>query len=188
MKITVELQPNSWETALRAARNTVWKGATFKEPSDKFKDELCRSEHSPLRCVRYYIHIEGLPFWQSPHWTRHKTGVEWFQSTLRDDRQKEKYDRDSAPQGMLINLDCECNAAELIFMARRRLCGMSHAETRKTMRMILSEVAKKDPIIVKYCVPNCVYRGHCPEAGGGCGYSRTTTFANAVEDYRKTGV
>lgn len=43
--IEIELVPGSWERALRAARNTVWKNATYKEPSDKFKRELCRSEH-----------------------------------------------------------------------------------------------------------------------------------------------
>ena len=29
--IEIELVPGSWERALRAARNTVWKNATYKE-------------------------------------------------------------------------------------------------------------------------------------------------------------
>lgn len=179
MNIEVELVPGSWERALRAARNTVWKSATFATPSDKFKAELCMSEHSPLRLVEYYVHIEGIKYWQTAHWTRHKLGVEWFQSSMRDDRQQGKYEgsRDDAPQGLLVNLDCQVNASELIYMARRRLCGMAHAETRLTMHMILSKISEIDPIVANHCIPNCIYRGFCPEAHG-CGYNKTDAFKN----------
>lgn len=185
VKVTAEIVPGSWERALRAARNTVWKGHDDKHPSVLFKKSMCRSEHSPLRLVEYYIHIEGIPYWTTPHFTRHKLGVEWFQSTLRDDRTT-KYtgSRDEAPQGMPVNLDCQVNAAELIFMARRRLCRMSHYVTRAVMRMIVDEIRRIDPVVAEYMVPNCVYRGFCPETNG-CGYTKTAEFYDLCRYYRE---
>lgn len=182
-KVVAELIPGSWERALRAARNTVWKKATHTEPSDKFKKELCMSEHSPLRLVEYYIHIPKIKYWMTPHFTRHKIGVEWFQSSLRDDRVPTgHYDRDTSPQGNFVSLDCQMNAAELIFMARRRLCRMAHVETRAMMYKILDAVKEVDPIVVDFCVPNCVYRGVCPEAFS-CGYTDTDGYATTKNDY-----
>lgn len=183
-EIEVEIVPGSWERALRAARNTVWKGATYKEPSDRFKRELCMSEHSPLRLVEYYIHIPQIPYWMTAHFTRHKIGVEWFQSTLRDDRVKHEVSRDMLPQGKLVMLDGQANAAELIFMARRRLCRMAHPLTRKMMNMIRTAIKDIDPIVAEFMVPNCVYRAFCPEANG-CGYDLTPEFNDLCHFYRE---
>ena len=166
--VEIELVPGSWERALRAARNTVWKNATYKEPSDKFKRELCRSEHSPLRLVEYYIHIKEIPYWMTAHFTRHKLGVEWFQSTLRDDRTN----------------NYSCGRDELIFMARRRLCHMAHIETRGVMNSIKEAVKKIDPIVAEFMVPNCIYRGFCPECNG-CGFSYTPLFNDLCYLYRE---
>ena len=183
--VEIELVPGSLERALRAARNTVWKNATYKEPSDKFKRELCRSEHSPLRLVEYYIHIKEIPYWMTAHFTRHKLGVEWFQSTLRDDRTNNySCGRDELPQGIKVMLDCQINAAELIFMARRRLCHMAHVETRGVMNSIKEAVKKIDPIVAEFMVPNCIYRRFCPESNG-CGFSNTPIFNNLCNFYRK---
>lgn len=182
-EIVAELVPGSWERALRMCRNTVWKDATFKEPSDAFKEELCKSEHGPLALVEYYIHQPNIKYWMTAHFTRHKMGVTWGQGSSRDDRHKMDVPRDELPQGMNVPLDCQINGLELIYMARRRLCHMAHAETIKRMMAILEAVKKVDPIIVKYCVPNCIYRGHCPEKYG-CGYAQTEKFKRDIEAYR----
>lgn len=162
-EITAELVPGSWERALRMCRNTVWKDVTYKEPSDQFKHDLCKAEHGPLALVEYYIHQPEIKYWMTAHFTRHKFGVTWGQGSSRDDRHNNPVPRDELPQGTLVPLDCQINALELIYMSRRRLCGQASAETRKRMAEILEAVAKVDPIVVKYCVPNCFYRGHCPE-------------------------
>ena len=119
------------------------------------------------------------------HFTRHKLGVEWFQSTLRDDRTNNySCGRDELPQGMKVMLDCQINAAELIFMARRRLCHMAHVETRGVMNSIKEAVKKIDPIVAEFMVPNCIYRGFCPESNG-CGFSNTPIFNDLCNFYRE---
>lgn len=182
MDITAEIVPGSWERALNMCRNTVWKNGVNSEPSDKFKHELCMSEHGPLTLVEYYIHIPSIKYWTAAHFTRHKIGVTWGQGSSRDDRHDTGVPRDELPQGNPVPLDCQINAQELIFMSRRRLCGMAHPETRAVMREILDAVGKVDPVVVRYCVPNCVYRGHCPEAHG-CGYDKSSAFSEKVSEY-----
>jgi hypothetical protein len=180
--ITAELVPGSWERALRMCRNTMWKGSTDKEPSDAFKHALCRAEHGPLALVEYYIHQPDIKYWMTAHFTRHKFGVTWGQGSSRDDRHDNPLPRDEMPQGTSVPLDCQVNALELIYMARRRLCGMAHPETRKRMQEILDAVAKVDPIVVQYCVPNCIYRGRCPESKP-CGYVVSDGAADRAKEY-----
>jgi hypothetical protein len=55
------------------------------------------------------------------------------------------------------------NAQELMFMARRRLCGMADKDTQKIMRMIVKEVLKTNPEFKEVLVPNCEYLHSCPE-------------------------
>ena len=183
-KVTAELVPGSWERALRMCRNTMWKNATYKEPSEQFKIDLCKAEHGPLALVEYYIHIPEIKYWMTAHFTRHKFGVTWGQGSSRDDRHDNPLPRDEMPQGSLVPLDCQVNALELIYMARRRLCRMAHAETRKMMRDILDAVEKVDPVVVRFCVPNCIYRGHCPEKKP-CGFFDVARAAGFMGRYGK---
>ena len=180
--ITAEIVPGSWERALRMCRNTKWKEATYKEPSDQFKHDLCKAEHGPLADVEYYIHIPEIKYWMTAHFTRHKFGVTWAQGSSRDDRHDNPLPRDEMPQGALVPLDCQINALELIYMSRRRLCCMAHVETRMMMRKILDAVAKVDPIVVKYCVPNCIYRGRCPEKST-CGFLMSDQADDMMNEY-----
>lgn len=182
-EIVAELVPGSWERALRMCRNTMWKSATSKEPSDQFKHDLCRTEHGPLALVEYYIHQPKIKYWMTAHFTRHKFGVTWGQGSSRDDRHDNPVPRDQMPQGTYVPLDCQINALELIYMSRRRLCCMAAAETRARMREILKAIEKVDPIVVQYCVPNCIYRGRCPEAKP-CGYSISD---KAGDEYMRYG-
>ena len=181
-EITAELVPGSWERALRMCRNTAWKDGTVDKVSDKFKHVLCRAEHGPLALVEYYIHQPKVKYWMTAHFTRHKFGVTWGQGSSRDDRHDNPMPRDEMPQGTLVPLDCQVNALELIYMARRRLCGMAASETRQRMRAILDAVAKVDPIVVQYCVPNCIYRGRCPEAKP-CGFVTSEKAADIDMQY-----
>ena len=183
-KIVAEIVPGSWERALRMCRNTIWKEGIKGEPSDKFKHALCKAEHGPLALVEYYIHQPKIKYWMTAHFTRHKFGVTWGQGSSRDDRHDNVVPRDAMPQGAYVPLDCQINALELIYMARRRLCGMAAAETRQRMRDILDAVAKVDPIVVQYCVPNCIYRGRCPEPKP-CGFFGSKIEIQNATDYDK---
>lgn len=155
-----------WEQALATARATVWKDRTGKEPSDRFKEEMCQSEHSPLRSVRFYVQIKGIPYWVAMHFVRHHIGFEPFVSTQRDDRIDTTIPRDQKRQGEKVNLSFELNAQAFINISKARICHMASKETRSVWWRVIFALKKVDTILAKYCVPHCVYRGLCPEPVG----------------------
>lgn len=166
VKITVE-RLTSWELAAECARVTIWKNALGKEPSDNFKRMLVKSEHSPLRTLLYKVRMENIPSFVSVHFVRHKCGVEHFVSSNRPDRNggNENIGRWSPVNHVMV-----VNAQELLFMARRRLCSQASRETRWTMKLIIRELKKIDPILANFMMPMCAYRGgFCPEPKG-CGH------------------
>ena len=93
---------------------------------------------------------------------RHKSGVEHFVQSQRNDRQ-DKFDRYAEPQGHEVSHIMIVNAQELMFMARKRLCGMASKNAQKIMRMIRDEVLKTNPEFEDVLVPNCEYLHSCPE-------------------------
>jgi len=60
----------SWTDVLNAARFTQRKKLLDKEPSDKFKKQMVRAEHSPLRCLVFTIDFYDIPYFVSMHQTR----------------------------------------------------------------------------------------------------------------------
>jgi hypothetical protein len=55
------------------------------------------------------------------------------------------------------------NAQALINMARKRLCNKSHIATIEVMKEIKKQVNYRDPELADRLVPDCIYRGSCPE-------------------------
>jgi hypothetical protein len=47
----------------------------------------------------------------------------------------------------------------------------------------VDEIAKVEPEVASACVPECVYRGFCPEFKC-CGFVNTPAFEEAVKKYR----
>ena len=60
------------------------------------------------------------------------------------------------------------------------------AESRKEIQRLLKEIAGKEPEVAECCVPECVYRGFCPEFKS-CGYCGSPAWQAAVEKYRRVG-
>ena len=123
-------------------------------------EEIYRCEHSPIRTKLFWIEMIDIPTFISVHLVRHKIGVEHFVKTNRDDLGGDGEATRNTPvnHGMLIN------AQALINMARKRLCGKSHEETRKIMRLIKDAVGAIDEDLPNYMVRECEYRnGICPE-------------------------
>ena len=170
----------NWINALNAARNTMNRGYLKKEPSSEWKRKILLAEHSPIRLVKLsYKWV--LKSWISVHFTRHKIGIEHFVSTQRDDRTD--IDRNKSPQDTHVLHFFEANAQAIINISRKRLCNQAHLETRIKWIEFLETVAIEEPELYSVCVPECVYRGFCPEIKK-CGYSETPLFVNRLKLYR----
>jgi len=123
-------------------------------------EKLYKAEHSPIRCDMYKVELRRVPTFVSVHFVRHKIGVEHFVAGNREDRGGDGEATRMTPilHGMLIN------AQALIGMARKRLCMKTHATTRDWMWGIYLGVNTINPLLAKYLVPECEYRGgFCPE-------------------------
>jgi hypothetical protein len=48
---------------------------------------------------------------------------------------------------------------------------------------VLDEIKRSEPELFSVCVPDCVYRGFCPEFKC-CGYAKTDAYQAALAAYR----
>ena len=153
----------SWATVRDMARNTVNKDGLGEgaEVSQRFRRAMLIAEHSPIRTLRFNF-LLTIKSWISVHFVRHKIGVEHFVTTQRDDRTG--VSRDDKPQAALVNHCMDANAQALIAISRKRLClGGPHRETRAEWLAVKDAVATIDPDVADAMVPECIYRGFCPE-------------------------
>lgn len=120
---------------------------------------------------------------------RHHNGCEKFIHSQRGDRRKILDDygitsRDELPQGSLNDMDMSANAQALINISRKRLCNCASKETREAWIQVKEAVAEIDPVMASKMVPECIYRGFCPEFIEPCGYSKTDKYKEELEKYR----
>ena len=180
MKIEVS---GSWRKVADGCRTTVGMGKGTKEPTNRWKKRLLLAEHSPIRKLWYNWIWEDLKYWVSVHFVRHKHGVEHMVKTQRTDRNN-GLDRNKLPQDAPVNHEVDANAQALITMSRKRLCHEASVETQQAMRKVRKAIKKVDPILASVMVPECIYRGFCPEGVDGC-ISDSPKFAKMLEDYRE---
>ena len=164
MQVAQMKMSGMWREVADAARTTVGKEAGEGEPSSAWKRKILLAEHSPIRLIKFSWEWRDLPSWVSVHFVRHKFGIEHFVSTQRTDRTG--IDRNNLPQGSLVRHRCEANAQAIINISRKRLCNMASPETRTAWKLVLEEIDKICPELVSCCVPECAYRGFCPEMKG----------------------
>lgn len=158
---------DSWTRIKNHCRTTVNKEFTDNAPSREFKKKLLISEHSPIRLLEVDWSWKGIPYWVSVHFARHR--FEKFIGTQRDDRVKDGISRAEKPQGEKVNFDGYANAQNLIDAWRKRLCFQASHETRKLAEDLKIELKYKEKELSDVLVPNCIYRGGCPEFED-CGY------------------
>lgn len=170
-----------WPKVKRAARTTISKEGEGAYPSDSWKKTILLAEHSPIRKIRFAWKWINLKSWVSVHFVRHKYGIEHWVTTQRSDRTG--VNRDASRQDAKVSHECEANAQALIFISRRRLCSQASAETRAAWKEVKAEVEKVDPILASVMVPECIYRGFCPEFKS-CGYVDTDAYREALAAYR----
>lgn len=182
MKIEV-VGKSSWIDVANAARFTQRFSPIDHEPSDKFKERIIRAEHSPLRELRFEVCMYDIPYWVMGHFVRH-VHAQPYVSTSRPDITKSGVNRDDMKQGEPVNLILSLNAQELINISKVRRCNKASKETRFIWNEVIGKLSDIEPILAKYCVPSCVYRGFCPEIKS-CGWTDTSSFKQKRESYTK---
>ena len=179
--IQVEILRNptkaDWERCKELALNTMGKKYAGKEVTDEWKRQILKAQHSPIRTLMFTIRLT-IPYFASVHLVRHKIGIEHYVQSQRNDRQT-MYDRELAPQNAMVSHIIEVNAEQLMFMARRRLCGQADTTTRFVMSLICVEVCKTNPEFSDFLKPMCHYRHECPEFTS-CGYWEKITKQNMM--------
>ena len=190
-EVTRLTQVTPWKRVLNAARRTIGKESLDREPSDSWKAKILLAEHSPIRLLEYEWTWKNIMQWVTTHLVRHHEGCEKFVHSQRGDRRAilEEYNvdsRDKLPQGALNDMDMTANAQALINISRKRLCSCASADTREAWKQVKEAIAKVDPVLADKMVPECIYRGFCPEFLNPCGYSKTPQYQEALKKYRNT--
>ena len=207
VKVTrMECPKADWIRVVNAARRTWGKAPINHEPSDKFKKKILLAEHSPIRLLEYDFTIENLRQWVTVHLVRHHEGCEKFVHTQREDINQEiekmtkmmmdlLYEvemlregwkpRDYMFQGEGNDMDMTCNAQAFINISRKRLCiGCASKETRQAWELVIKFLSEVDPVLASKCVPECIYRGFCPEFERCCGYCNSKQYQERLKEYR----
>jgi len=182
-KVTVTLV-TSWLRVVNAARRTIGKPPATEEPSSMWRKRMLLAEHSPIRLLEFDVILDNIKQWVTVHFVRHKQGVEDFIHSQRPERRAEIQDRDKVPQGSLNDMQMSLNAQALINISRKRLCNCASKETREAWLQVKKTIAEQDPDMANAMVPECVYRGFCPEMHS-CGYAKTAYYLEALKAYRK---
>lgn len=183
--IKTDSYEDNWSKVKEAARTTISKDGSGKYPDASWKKRILLAEHSPIRRIRYSWKWVDIKSWVSVHFVRHKIGIEHWVSTQRTDRTG--INRDSKPQDSPVTHACEADAQALINISRKRLCSQAAKETREAWIEVKDAIAKDDPVLASVMVPECIYRGFCPEFNS-CGYCNTEDFKIKLEEYRSKNV
>ena len=201
MKVNV-IQETPWSRALNAARRTIGKPPLNKEPSDNWRKMVIMAEHSPIKLVEYLISFKDLRQWVGVHLLRHEHTLPFIHSQRVDRREDidsltekvmsiieedvksdESFNkRDYLFQGEPNDQDFVVNAQTLINISRKRLCHCASKETREAWIAVKEAIKEFDPIMASFMVPNCIYRGRCPEMNT-CGYYKTDKFKKELDEY-----
>lgn len=160
MKVEIVDYTDNWQAVKNAAMNTIGI-ENGKYPDSAWKWKMLQAEHSPIRLLELTIRMVDIPYWVSVHLTRHKIGIEHFVSTQRTDRTG--INRAKLPQNSPVCHTIRVNAQALITISRKRLCRQASPETRSAWRQVIAVVREVEPELAALCVPECVYRGFCPE-------------------------
>ena len=181
VKVSVRVFAGTYRDVADSARTTINMDKGTKEVTDEYMHRMYKAEHSCIRLRQFEIIIENIPYWTAMHLVRHNQGVEKFVSTQRTDRTG--VDRNELPQDAPVKLQMNCNAQAMINISRKRLCNCASKETKMIWLMVLAELRKIDKPLWDCCVPECIYRGHCPEYKG-CGFDKTTQYEIELSIYR----
>ena len=130
---------------------------TINPPTGKWKRQILRARHSPIRELKFIFFIEDVPSYVATHLARHIHAQPYIKSQ-RNDRQSD-YDRNSARQDAPVNMMYSVNAEELMTIANKRLCNLADQTTRKVVREMCICASTNVPEIGEFLVPMCEHQG-----------------------------
>lgn len=179
LRVEVRHYEDMWQTIKNATMTTIGKDKG-KYPDSKWKKDILRAEHSPIRLGYFIIKIYNAPQFVHGHLVRHHVGVTPFISTLRSDRN----DYDEVPnRNTLQDGEYYFDFQSIINISRKRLCNCASYETRYVWKKVLEAIKEYEPELYSVCRRECIYRGYCPEMFS-CPYSGTEEFKKELEEYR----
>lgn len=181
MKAILKSIKGTWREVADSARTTINMQEGTKEPSHKWKRNILLAEHSPIRKIHISWKWTDLLSWVSVHFVRHKFGVEHWVRSQRTDRTG--VNRNDLKQSELIEHECEADIQAMINISRKRLCSQASKETREAWKEVLNSIKDREPELYSVCVPECIYRGFCPEMKS-CGYHKTAEYRRRLANYR----
>lgn len=175
-------QKGTWREVADSARTTVGLEKGSLGVSDNWKKKILLAEHSPIRQITYKWKWKNLPYWVSVHFVRHWLGILHWVKTSRTDRTG--IDRSKLLQDNPVDHECEANIQAMINISRKRLCNKASKETKEAWKLVIQKLEKVDSIVASICVPECIYRGFCPEING-CNWIDTEEAQSKLQEYRK---
>ena len=183
MKLEYIKSTDNWREVANHARTTISMDKGKGEPSDSWKTKMLYAEHSPIRDLWIKWKWVDMKYWVSNHFVRHHIGFQAFVSSQRSDREHNNiYNRDKRPQDALVNVECVANTQSMINISRKRLCNQAHKETQQAWDMVIEGIKNIESQLYKLCVPECVYRGFCPEFKT-CGFADGYEFSKIRKNY-----
>lgn len=180
MKVTIE-KLTDWDLVKRAALQTR-NLKMVNPPTYEWKAKMLMAEHSPIRCLQFYITFYDVPYFVHVHLVRHFIGLTPFVSTSRSDL-TEVHDRSERRQTDLVNFSLLINAQAILNISYKRLCKKASKETRECWGLVLEEMYKVDPILARFMVPACIHQGHCPELES-CGIDKSIAYQKRLQKYQ----
>lgn len=171
MKVELMKYPTEadWLLVKQCTLVTVGKESNVP-PTEKFRKDILRARHSPIRELRFVFLLRDIPYWVSVHLCRH-VHAQPYVRTQRNDRQSD-YDREKAPQDAPVDMMWSMNAEELMTIANKRLCGLASDKTREVVQMCCDKVLEVCPEFKGELVPMCVRNGGICHEMFPCGERR----------------
>ena len=184
MRCEVKYYNDDWQKIKDSALFTIHK-ESGKYPTEEWKKKILLAEHSPIREGNIIVNVYDVPSFVITHFCRHHNGVEKYVSTFRSDR----VDYDEVPnRNTLQNMRLSLNFQAFINISRKRFCNAASYETRMVWKMIMETVKTYNEALYFACVPECVYRGSCPEMFPcDCDGTGGTLFGKFVKNVVKNG-
>ena len=171
------IKPFDWAAIKLAALTTIGKKPKTPKLDNYWIKKAIISGHSILQFSQCLITAD-MPYKVASHLVRHnkKDGFYMLIQSQREDWTGEKRDPDR-----IVKTIITMTPKAAIEISRERFCQKAAKETTKIWLNIITAL---DKIIFPYCVPNCVYKGFCPEFNS-CGYVKSDKFKAYRNQYLK---